>query len=465
MHEIGGPTARRHRACRVDRGRAHSAGRGWTAVARAPPGRLGESRGRGPPPGRPTRRAEPPRRSRRVVPRARPTSRGRRTRERRRSAPGTNGPVHGGTAPRASRARSRSRRATTGVSRSASPIGAEARATRERGHGRTLSSGVGRLGRHDPSARPIGASRMPSDSPLAVDGLDVNQVKDGLIVYDPARDRVHYLNNTAAAIFTLCDGDHGRRRDRGDRHRVVRRGRAVARRRRRVSRRSSCRKACSDRTRSRVPPPALRGHRRGRGRAPRARAGLPGEPRATAAGPALHHALRRDRVGARTSSTKRATTWRRSAPPTTCCSSSTGAATPGSSTTWRSGSGSRSTRVSSASPAGAHWCSATRGSGRPRSCCGSSTTVTTVEGDEVVFIRAGLAVSQPRNFHVKPSTSPTRAGARGRLVVVADHVDVGRSRHPRVRPDRRRVRVGAHRGPDRRILRAARRPRRYRACA
>ena len=49
---------------------------------------------------------------------------------------------------------------------------------------------------------------MPSDSPLAVDGLDVNQVKDGLIVYDPARDRVHYLNNTAAAIFTLCDGDH-----------------------------------------------------------------------------------------------------------------------------------------------------------------------------------------------------------------------------------------------------------------
>ena len=49
---------------------------------------------------------------------------------------------------------------------------------------------------------------MPSDSLLAVDGLDVNQVKDGLIVYDPARDRVHYLNNTAAAIFTLCDGAH-----------------------------------------------------------------------------------------------------------------------------------------------------------------------------------------------------------------------------------------------------------------
>ena len=48
---------------------------------------------------------------------------------------------------------------------------------------------------------------MPSDPPLAVDGLDVNPVTDGLVIYDPGRDRVHYLNNTAAAIFTLCDGD------------------------------------------------------------------------------------------------------------------------------------------------------------------------------------------------------------------------------------------------------------------
>jgi hypothetical protein len=47
---------------------------------------------------------------------------------------------------------------------------------------------------------------MASHRPSVVDGLDVNQVSDGLIVYDPDRDRVHYLNNTAAAIFTLCDG-------------------------------------------------------------------------------------------------------------------------------------------------------------------------------------------------------------------------------------------------------------------
>jgi hypothetical protein len=34
----------------------------------------------------------------------------------------------------------------------------------------------------------------------------VNEVKDGLVVYDPTRDRVHYLNATASVVFTLCDG-------------------------------------------------------------------------------------------------------------------------------------------------------------------------------------------------------------------------------------------------------------------
>jgi hypothetical protein len=47
---------------------------------------------------------------------------------------------------------------------------------------------------------------MASDRPSVVDGLDVNEIKDGLVVYDPARDRVHYLNATAAVVFMLCDG-------------------------------------------------------------------------------------------------------------------------------------------------------------------------------------------------------------------------------------------------------------------
>jgi hypothetical protein len=47
---------------------------------------------------------------------------------------------------------------------------------------------------------------MTNDRPSVVDGLDVNEVKDGLIVYEPKRDFVHYLNATAAVVFTLCDG-------------------------------------------------------------------------------------------------------------------------------------------------------------------------------------------------------------------------------------------------------------------
>jgi hypothetical protein len=49
---------------------------------------------------------------------------------------------------------------------------------------------------------------MPNDRPAAVQGLDVNEVKDGLIVYDHVTDRVHYLNATAAIVFTMCDGQH-----------------------------------------------------------------------------------------------------------------------------------------------------------------------------------------------------------------------------------------------------------------
>jgi hypothetical protein len=42
---------------------------------------------------------------------------------------------------------------------------------------------------------------------VRVDGLEVNEVPDGYVIYETARDRVHYLNKTAAIIFELCDGD------------------------------------------------------------------------------------------------------------------------------------------------------------------------------------------------------------------------------------------------------------------
>jgi len=35
--------------------------------------------------------------------------------------------------------------------------------------------------------------------------LDIHEVPDGYIVYDSGRDRVHYLNKTAAIIFEFCD--------------------------------------------------------------------------------------------------------------------------------------------------------------------------------------------------------------------------------------------------------------------
>ena len=44
--------------------------------------------------------------------------------------------------------------------------------------------------------------------PQAAPGLDVNEVEDGLVIYDGDRDRVHYLNPTAGVVFALCDGAH-----------------------------------------------------------------------------------------------------------------------------------------------------------------------------------------------------------------------------------------------------------------
>jgi len=45
-------------------------------------------------------------------------------------------------------------------------------------------------------------------TPQAADDLDVHEVADGLVVYDLASDRVHYLNETASLVFALCTGEH-----------------------------------------------------------------------------------------------------------------------------------------------------------------------------------------------------------------------------------------------------------------
>lgn len=43
--------------------------------------------------------------------------------------------------------------------------------------------------------------------PRRIDGLDVNRVSDGYVIYRQASEVVHYLNLTGAFIFELCDGE------------------------------------------------------------------------------------------------------------------------------------------------------------------------------------------------------------------------------------------------------------------
>jgi hypothetical protein len=49
---------------------------------------------------------------------------------------------------------------------------------------------------------------MPGAPPSVIDGLEVSEAQEGLVVFDPTSDLIHYLNSTAAIVFTLCDGSH-----------------------------------------------------------------------------------------------------------------------------------------------------------------------------------------------------------------------------------------------------------------
>jgi len=42
--------------------------------------------------------------------------------------------------------------------------------------------------------------------PRVSEGIEINKVADGYIVYQPERDRVHYLNHTAVLVLELCNG-------------------------------------------------------------------------------------------------------------------------------------------------------------------------------------------------------------------------------------------------------------------
>lgn len=46
-----------------------------------------------------------------------------------------------------------------------------------------------------------------NDRPKQVNGLEINEVADGVVVYQKDKDRVHYMNKIASMVLQLCDGE------------------------------------------------------------------------------------------------------------------------------------------------------------------------------------------------------------------------------------------------------------------
>ncbi|MGR8978772.1 MAG: PqqD family protein [Gammaproteobacteria bacterium] len=42
--------------------------------------------------------------------------------------------------------------------------------------------------------------------PKRADNLEINTIEGGFMVYQPDRNRVHYLNHTAVLVLELCNG-------------------------------------------------------------------------------------------------------------------------------------------------------------------------------------------------------------------------------------------------------------------
>ena len=47
-----------------------------------------------------------------------------------------------------------------------------------------------------------------TDRPVRAEGIEIDSIPEGCVVYDPSRDRVHQLNHTAALILELCNGEN-----------------------------------------------------------------------------------------------------------------------------------------------------------------------------------------------------------------------------------------------------------------
>jgi Trypsin-co-occurring domain 2/Coenzyme PQQ synthesis protein D (PqqD) len=61
--------------------------------------------------------------------------------------------------------------------------------------------------RPEPGGLPAAEGGIP-ERPARAGGLEVQEVADGLMVYQAEPECVHQLNNTAAIVFELCDGNN-----------------------------------------------------------------------------------------------------------------------------------------------------------------------------------------------------------------------------------------------------------------
>jgi hypothetical protein len=60
----------------------------------------------------------------------------------------------------------------------------------------------------DVMGSPTPAGSVLPDRPVRAEGLEIHEVDDGLLVYQAQPECVHHLNNTAAIVFELCDGEN-----------------------------------------------------------------------------------------------------------------------------------------------------------------------------------------------------------------------------------------------------------------
>ncbi len=47
-----------------------------------------------------------------------------------------------------------------------------------------------------------------NERPRHLSEVEINPVADGYVLYQPSRDRVHFLNATAVVVYELCTGKH-----------------------------------------------------------------------------------------------------------------------------------------------------------------------------------------------------------------------------------------------------------------